>query len=728
LFFIDIGYKIGKVLLTVRPHVRGAIHMHKRTSLAAMLSASAVFLGSTAFAADSDAVETVTVTSSRISTDLKTFAGSVTVISRDDVLTQTKFSNDLGQLLSNSIPGLAVSSSGSYSNFDQTLRGRKPAIFIDGIPVSVTLRDGGRDNRLIGTNAIGGIEVVSGATAIYGLGGAGGLINYVTRTPGEGAPEFETNGSFGGSLTNFSDSTNFSVGQSALGRFDNFSYVVTGNFEKYNSLFDADGDRIPPDPQSQGGIADTKTYNFFAKLGYDLTDTQHIYLTGSAYELLQDTDYSNGVGVYRVSKTPAVPVPPLGNNQFTRNHIASLRYLNENIFGSSLDVDAYYSQYKSLFAFYAYPYYPPNGGQSSIDNFERGIRTTINTPVDLGTGGGNVQWGVDYSYIDSRQRMTNGQLLVPDLKQNAIAPFAQASLPVTPWLTLNGGIRWEDDSIAVNTFTTIPIYTPSLPGGVTVQGGTLDYSKVLFNIGGVVAPFSSGPLAGASAYAVFSQGFSVGDFGRALRSTTATSISQFDFKPQVIDSYEIGLRADYPGFTGHIAGYFNTSEYGSTFNAVTFELVRAPEHIWGLEAAWDVKPTDTFSWGGSVSWTNGRTQNVTTEVWSPLDDTRIPPLKLMSYVQEQFLPDLMGRAQLTYSGNESRFPGNPGVYGKSNIPAFALLDLMVSYDTDYGTWTLAADNVLNEDYYTPDSYIYATNTNFTKGQGATFRISYSIKY
>jgi len=703
--------------------------MRKRHSIAVALSAATALSSGAVFAADDGTnVETVTVTGSRISSDLKTYAGSVTIIGRDDVLTQTKFSNDLGQLLANSVPGMAVSSSGSYSNFDQTLRGRKPAVFIDGVPVSVTLRDGGRDTRLIGPNAIGGIEVVSGATAIYGLGGAGGLINYVTRTPGDGAPEFETTASFGGSLTNFSDSATWSVGQSALGRFDKFSYVVTGDYEAYNSLFDADGDRIPPDPQTQGGIADTKTYNIFAKLGYDITDNQHVYLTGSTYQTLQDTDYSNGAGVYRVSKSPAIPVAPLGNNQFTRSQIASARYLNDNIFGSSLDIDAYYSQYRSLFAFYAYPYYAPNGGQSSIDNFERGIRSTVNTPLDIGAGAGNIQWGVDYSHIDSRQRMTDGRLLVPDLRQNAVAPFAQASLPVAPWLTLNGGIRWEDDSIAVNTFTTIPIYTPSLPGGVTVQGGSIDYSKLLFNAGAVLAPFSGGTLAGASAYASFSQGFSVGDFGRALRSTTASSISQFDFKPQVINSYEIGLRAEYTGFTGHIAGYFNTSEYGSTFNAVTFELVRAPEHIWGLEVAWDAKPTDDFGWGGSVSWTNGRTQNIATGVWSPLDDTRIPPLKLVSYVQEQFLPQLTGRAQLTYSGNESRFPNNPAVYGKSDIPAFAILDLMASYQTDFGTWTLAVDNALNEDYYTPDSYIYATNTNFTQGQGATLRISYSIKY
>ncbi|MGH3626463.1 MAG: TonB-dependent receptor domain-containing protein, partial [Sciscionella sp.] len=210
--------------------------------------------------------------------------------------------------------------------------------------------------------------------------------------------------------------------------------------------------------------------------------------------------------------------------------------------------------------------------------------------------------------------------------------------------------------------------------------------------------------------------------------TEATSIDQFGFKAQVVDSYEVGLRADYPSFKGHIAGYYNTAEFGSTFNAVTLDLLRAPEHVWGMEMAWDARPADRFSWGGSLSWVDGVTKRTATGVWSPLDDTRIPPLKLVLYLQQRFLQRLTGRAQLTYSGYESRFPGNPAVYGESDIPAFALLDLVADYQTDFGTWTLAVNNALDEHYFTPDAYIYATNTNFTEGEGAALRLSYSIKY
>lgn len=701
-----------------------------RSRFAAILFGSTAFcaFSSAAVAAGAESTETVTVTGSRLPADLKSYAGTVTVVGREDIATQSGFSDDLGTLLQNSVPGMAVASSGSYSNFDQTLRGRKPAIFIDGVPVSVSLRDGGHDNRLLDPGSIDSVQVVSGATALYGLGGAGGFVNYITRAPGQGPIEFQTTVSGGGSLVHLNDSLNWSVDQNASGRIGDLSFVASGYYERNTSLFDADGDRIPPDPQAQGGLADTKTYNLFAKIGYDISSSQHLYLSGSSYELLQDTNYSSGTGVFRVSKSPALNVRPSGGNQFTRNSMATLRYVNDNIFGSSLDIGAFYNQYASLFSFFAYPYYPPTGGQTAIDNFVKGIRATVNTPFDIGTGAGSLIWGVDYSYTDARQQLTNGKQLVPDLRENAVAPFIQGTLPVFSWLVLNGGFRLENDSITVNTFTTIPFFFPSLPGGVTVQGGTLSYSRGLTNAGLVITPFTEDFWKNLSAYGSFSQGFSLADFGRALRTTSASSIQKFDFQPLLVNSYEIGLRGDYTGFKAHLAGYYNTAQLGSTFNAVNFTLVRAPEQIWGVEAGFDATPSDDFTWGSSISWLYGKTHNATTLLSSPLDDSRIPPLKLLVYAQQQFSDSLSGRAQLTYSGNESHFVNNPAVYGQSDIPAFALLDLMLNYKTDIGTWSAALDNALNERYFTPDAYIYATNTNFTEGQGMTVKLTYSVKY
>lgn len=61
------------------------------------------------------------------------------------------------------------------------MRGRSVLVLIDGIPQSTPLRAGGRDIRSIDPSVIERVEVIKGATAIYGNGAEGGLINYITK-------------------------------------------------------------------------------------------------------------------------------------------------------------------------------------------------------------------------------------------------------------------------------------------------------------------------------------------------------------------------------------------------------------------------------------------------------------------------------------------------------------------------------------------------------------------
>jgi iron complex outermembrane receptor protein len=52
---------------------------------------------------------------------------------------------------------------------------------IDGIPQSSPLRNNDREIRSIDPSVLERIEVVKGATSIYGNGAEGGIINYITQ-------------------------------------------------------------------------------------------------------------------------------------------------------------------------------------------------------------------------------------------------------------------------------------------------------------------------------------------------------------------------------------------------------------------------------------------------------------------------------------------------------------------------------------------------------------------
>ena len=673
---------------------------------------------------DKRSIEEIVVrgVASRLPADLSSVPGSVTIIGAEELGEQSLFSNDLGEILQRSVPGFGVSSSGSFSNFSQTLRGRKPAVFIDGVPTTVPLRDGGRDLRVISPGAVGNVEVIRGSTALYGLGGAGGLINYATREPGDGASEYRTDVSIGTSLTHGGDSANYTLQQSAQGRSDRLSWVLSGFYESYRSLYDAKGKRIPPDPQGQGGIADTDAFNVFAKLGFDLSPSQSLFLAANVYEIEQDTPYSNGVGAFASRPAPAVSQKPLGEGQGTENTLLSLRYVDNEFLGGALGAQVFYSAYEAVFGFFPPPVFPPDGGQSLIDAERTGLRFDVSTPIDTANLKGNLLWGIDFVTDTSSQPMSDGRLLVPEMKQDSLAPFLQAEFAVRDTLTLTGGLRYENAEISTGTFTTIAIVDPSLPGGVTVQGGKVDYREALFNAGFVW----SRPGSGIDIYGGFSQGFTVNDFGRALRSTTVGTISEFDFKAQVIDSYELGLREAGEALDWSLAVFFSSSELGSSFNAVTLELVRAPEEIWGAELAVSAQASEAFALWGSISWVDGEVESAPGTV-EELDTSRIPPVKLTAGIEWAPREDWRVLTQITHSAAQRRFENQP-VFGRADVEAYTLLDVSVTRGVGPGQLTLALGNLLNAYYFTPDAYRFAGNGTFTSGVGATARVSYSLSY
>lgn len=673
---------------------------------------------------------TVTATRSRLPANLKSVPGSVTVIDAAQLEEQTKFTADFAEILERTVPGLGVSSGGSYSNTFMTLRGRKPAVFIDGVPATVPLRDGGRDLRLVSPSVIGRVDVIRGATAIYGLGAAGGVINYATREAGEGPPQFRTSVSAGGSLTHPGDSLNWSVEQAAVGKIDRFSFVGSGYYETNNSLFDASGERIIPDPQRQGGLADTDTYDYFGKIGFDLTDTAHLYLSTNQYKTEQDTQWSAGTaGVFGSVAADAIHVRSPGENKLTRSQTSILRYEQTDLFlGSELNLAGYYSDYAARYGFALPPInFPPNGGQSQIESKRWGVRSDINTPLDFGGRSGSVLWGVDYSHDASVQVLLDGRVMVPEMIAKSYAPFFQLEMPVSDWLNVRGGARYDDTTISVDTFTTIAI-SPALLGGVTVQGGEVGFDGLVGNIGVVTSPIQSGWLQGTSFYAGFSQGYSINDFGRALRATNAASVDEFAFDADTVNSYEIGMRTDTGATTSQLSLFYSDSDHGGTYNSITFQLDRAPERLWGAEFAIDSRPADNWALGASVSWVDGETQSLASGEWSKLPTTRIPPVKTTFYVEHAFGETWKARAQFMHSARQNRFPGNPQVYGQADVEAYSLLDLSFSGRAGPGILGIAINNALNESYFTPDSWRIVYAPYFTKGEGATLRLTYSVDY
>ena len=125
----------------------------------------------------------VVVTATRTARAVDHIPGSVVSIGGADLENIQLSSLDSDQVLAQAIPGYTASFD-DLTTSGELLRGKRPQFFLDGVLISTPLRDVGRMSAaMVDPLLIDHIEVVNGASAIEGLGGSGGMINYITKTP-----------------------------------------------------------------------------------------------------------------------------------------------------------------------------------------------------------------------------------------------------------------------------------------------------------------------------------------------------------------------------------------------------------------------------------------------------------------------------------------------------------------------------------------------------------------
>ncbi|MEC7692148.1 MAG: TonB-dependent receptor plug domain-containing protein, partial [Pseudomonadota bacterium] len=144
------------------------------------LVALAVSTSSMAVETQTDDIERIIVSGSRVIESIDEVPASITVISQRQIEEHLKVNPELQSLLAQMVPGLAPDT-GSSSNTGQSLRGRAPLVMIDGVPQSTPLRNGSLGIKTIDPSALARIEVIKGATSVYGNGASGGIINYITK-------------------------------------------------------------------------------------------------------------------------------------------------------------------------------------------------------------------------------------------------------------------------------------------------------------------------------------------------------------------------------------------------------------------------------------------------------------------------------------------------------------------------------------------------------------------
>ncbi|HEU4698556.1 MAG TPA: TonB-dependent receptor plug domain-containing protein, partial [Gemmatimonadales bacterium] len=120
-------------------------------------------------------LDEVVVTATRSATAVSELPAAVSVIDREEIAAQSAVGVGVGDMLGKTVPGLGAGAQ-SMSTYGQSLRGRSVTVLVDGVPLS-TVRNVSRDLASIDPSVVERIEVVRGASAVYGDGATGGVIN-----------------------------------------------------------------------------------------------------------------------------------------------------------------------------------------------------------------------------------------------------------------------------------------------------------------------------------------------------------------------------------------------------------------------------------------------------------------------------------------------------------------------------------------------------------------------
>jgi len=645
--------------------------------------------------AKDNSLDEVIVTASRLVEHIDEVPSSVTYISPADMEVQRQINDNLPNMLMQKVPSISPSEE-SQNNFIAKIRGRNFLVLIDGIPQSTPLRNGGRDLRSIDASAIDHIEVINGASAMYGNGAAGGIINYITKRPKNGKSiHSSTYMNSAISLVKPAKTYGYNFAQVFSGELSKFDYLVQGKIANTGVVRSSDGEVVSP----FYGLGETRSYNALAKIGYTINANHRIEVMGNYYRSTQDSKYEGTNGDFGKSPAVGIPSDTAINGGTPYNKALNIGY--DGKYGrTAANLSLYYEDMNTVFETY-----------NQIYSDHQGARLNFNTPFDLG-GQNKVTliYGADLLKDHTVQKSMKDEFVTPDMNMNSAALYLQSKFNIDQYWIVKGGVRYEHLRFKVGDLTK---GTKVTPGEKNTSNAFVFNLGIRYNRLDYLQPFAS-----------FSQGFSIGDVGLVLRN--GVPLSAIDPKPVLVNNYEAGINGKYDKFDYQLTGYFSTSKKGSTFAEIgapgNYELIQVPQRIYGVEAVAHIKATEWLALGAVVGYMDGR-QDLKNEgtYKDKLDNSIISPFKVNLNADFKISKQWNAYMQMLHIGGRDVFPVEAYNYGKYPISGYNILDFQTRYKIKNVALTLSINNVLNADYYPVHAEVRgATNEGryYVKGSGA----------
>lgn len=684
---------------------------------------------------DTVSLEEVVITANRIKEKKTDAVANVTIIDQKKLQQFIKIAPDMSHLIGMIEPAMSLSTNTTNNRY-QNLRGRSILVLIDGIPQSTPLRATDRDIRSIDPAAVERIEIVKGATSIYGNGAIGGIMNIVTKK----SPK---NVIFGGQTTigasardSFKENRGFGYrfNQQFYGNYKGFSYLVDAAMNQTGSAIDGTGEYISP----RYGLGDVRTYNGLVKLGYQFDDDNKVEAMYNFYQSLQNTPLVASGGKYL--ERPRIGVydtkdPAAQDEGMRYNHNAYIKFNSNNIFKrTDLELSAFTQHQYAIFDYRKHnarsPRWESSSGQATVKGEKYGIRTQLTSKFLFSENVfTQLLYGADVLIDKTSQPLVDGRYWMPELTSYNSAPFLQTKTTFFQYYVLKAGLRYDYIDVSVPNYEVLRLRNTD--PRVYVKGGDLTYNNLSPNIGIAYNQFKY-----FQPFISYSQGFSIFDLGRTLRAAKADVLSKINTEPVKTENYEAGAYAELSKYV-HLSGsYFYTySKLGSDLKSVSgFWVVdRTPQKVYGFEVNADIFPTKWLTLGGSFISFEGKKKSTEDGDWDGyMSGTSIPAPKATAYIR--VTPTEYSYLQVNYlhTGSRGRFsPDNRGVYteGEGIVYPIDLFSLSAGYTFNKSfSLALGIENLTDKVYYTPASMLVARDAEYARGNGRYFNLSLTYRY
>ena len=684
---------------------------------------------------DTISLEEVVITANRIKEKKTDAVANVTIIDQKKLQHFIKIAPDMSHLIGMIEPAMSLSTNTTNNRY-QNLRGRSILVLIDGIPQSTPLRATDRDIRSIDPAAVERIEIVKGATSIYGNGAIGGIMNIVTKK----SPK---NVIFGGQTTigasardSFKENRGFGYrfNQQFYGNYKGFSYLVDAAMNQTGSAIDGTGEYISP----RYGLGDVRTYNGLVKLGYQFDDDNKVEAMYNFYQSLQNTPLVASGGKYL--ERPRIGVydtkdPAAQDEGMRYNHNAYIKFNSNNIFKrTDLELSAFTQHQYAIFDYRKHnarsPRWESSSGQATVKGEKYGIRTQLTSKFLFSENVfTQLLYGADVLIDKTSQPLVDGRYWMPELTSYNSAPFLQTKTTFFQYYVLKAGLRYDYIDVSVPNYEVLRLRNTD--PRVYVKGGDLTYNNLSPNIGIAYNQFKY-----FQPFISYSQGFSIFDLGRTLRAAKADVLSKINTEPVKTENYEAGAYAELSKYV-HLSGsYFYTySKLGSDLKSVSgFWVVdRTPQKVYGFEVNADIFPTKWLTLGGSFISFEGKKKSTEDGDWDGyMSGTSIPAPKATAYIR--VTPTEYSYLQVNYlhTGSRDRFsPDNRGVYteGEGIVYPIDLFSLSAGYTFNKSfSLALGIENLTDKVYYTPASMLVARDAEYARGNGRYFNLSLTYRY